>query len=74
MIKVIGDIEKAKKALGTNIILKPNQILNGNDEKMKVLCQKCPELFEWVGKDWNGAMKKTPSKNKMMKKTRTKTK
>ena len=68
MIKIIGDVKKAKEALGTNVNLKSGQQLNGNEKKMKTLCQKYPELFEWAGKDWSANMKKSPSKNKMMKK------
>ena len=66
MIKIIGSIKEAQKALKTNVALTPGQILSGDEAKMKQLCQKFPNLFEWEGKDWAAHMKKKPSKNKMM--------
>lgn len=67
MIKIIGDVEKAAKALGTNVKLKKDQMLSGgSDEQMKILCQKYPDLFEGVSGNWVKNMKKSPSKNKMM--------
>lgn len=74
MIKIIGNIEKAKKALGTNIDLYLGQKLKGNEEKMKILCQKYPELFVWESDDWSSNMKVSPSKNKMMDKYKFKSK
>ena len=59
MIKVIGDIKKAQKALGTNVALKKGQMLNGDEKKMKSLCQKHPDLFEWGSDDWAANAKKS---------------
>jgi len=74
MIKIIGDLNKAKKALGTNVELYNGQLLKGNEKKMKALCQKYPNLFSWEGDDWSANMKKAPSKNKMMDKSKAKSK
>jgi len=51
LIKVKGDCKKAKEALGTNIDLRDGQLLNGPEDKMKVMAQKYPDLFELVKED-----------------------
>ena len=72
--KQLDDIKKAQEALETNVKLHNGQLLKGNEKKMKSLCQKHPDLFAWEGDDWTANMRKTPSKNKMMKKSNTKSK
>jgi len=51
LLKIKGDCEKAKKAMGTNIELKEGQLLNGPEDKIKIMSQKYPDLFELVRED-----------------------
>ena len=63
LLKIKGDCEKAKKAMGTNIELKEGQLLNGPEDKIKIMSQKYPDHFELVKEDGSSFEEKKEKKS-----------